>query len=79
MYFLLLFILTSKPEISLVALTTKEVQKTIKLDNTKEDEGAKNKLESCRATKKAKIITPFSFKGVAHPCIENLYIIQLFR
>jgi hypothetical protein len=50
MHFLLLFILISKPKISLVALTTKEVERTIKLDNTKEDEGAKNELESCHAT-----------------------------
>ncbi len=57
MYSLLLFISTSKPKISLVALTTKEVERTVKLDNTEEEDGAKNELESCHATKKAKIIT----------------------
>jgi hypothetical protein len=50
-----------------VALTTKRVEKIIKFDNAKEDEGAKNELESCHATKKGRIITPFTFRGVAHP------------
>jgi hypothetical protein len=66
-YFLLLFIFTLKPKRSLVALTTKRVEKIIKFDNAKEDEGAKNELESCHATKKGRIITPFTFRGVAHP------------
>jgi hypothetical protein len=42
--------LTSKPNISLVALIIKEVERTIKLDNIEEDEGTKNELESCHAT-----------------------------
>jgi hypothetical protein len=49
-----------------VALTVKKVEKVIKIDNAKEDEGAKNELESCHATKKGRIITPFTFKGATH-------------
>lgn len=66
-YFLLLFIFTLKPKRSLVALTTKRVEKIIKFDNAKEDEGVKNELESCHATKKRRIITSFTCRGVVHP------------
>lgn len=66
-YFLLLFIFTLKLKRSLVALTTKKVKKVIKFDNAKEDEGAKNELESCHTTKKGRIITPFTFRGATHP------------
>ncbi len=66
-YFLLRFIFTLKPKRSLVALTIKKVEKVINFDNAKEDEGAKNELESCHATKKGRIIAPFTFRGATHP------------
>jgi hypothetical protein len=50
-----------------VALTIKKVEKVIKLDNAKKDERAKNELESCHATKKGRIIMPFTFRGATHP------------
>jgi hypothetical protein len=50
-----------------VALTIKKVEKVINFDNAKEDEGAKNELESCHATKKGRIIAPFTFRGATHP------------